>query len=227
MSSYQQLRSSRSRLSLAYVTNSEHQAYLCMVLPVKGINVLAVERLLERAPATPRSLHRDLEELLQRSEILGLSMTVRSALRHAVNASTASHGVRKRTFKGGLAPWQLRIAKESLSAELHVPINLADLASACRVSHGHFARAFRVSVGLSPTQWRVEQRLEYCRSRLSTSDDSIASIALAAGFLDQSSFSRVFIRACGMSPTDWRRAFRSALRASVGPPPGVVTAHGG
>lgn len=110
-----------------------------------------------------------------------------------------------RLIKGGLAPWQERRAKEMLAADLAGATPLAEIAEACGLSSGHFARAFRRSTGLAPHAWLLKARVEHAMTLLRRPDPSLSEIALACGFADHSHFSRVFTRQTGQSPRDWRR----------------------
>ncbi len=88
--------------------------------------------------------------------------------------------------QGGLAPWQERRAKEMLAGDLRGGGGLHEIAVACGLSAGHFARAFRRSTGLPPHAWLQQLRV-----------DTAA---------DQSHFTRVFTRNVGASPAAWRRS---------------------
>jgi AraC-like DNA-binding protein len=120
----------------------------------------------------------------------------------------ASRGGFRRTaplIKGGLAPWQERRAKEMLVADLAAATPVAEIAKACGLSVGHFARAFRVSTGLAPHSWLLRARVDHAMTLLRQRSPSLSEIALACGFADQSHLSRVFTRQIGMSPRRWRR----------------------
>ena len=107
--------------------------------------------------------------------------------------------------QGGLAAWQERRAKELISANLEGNLSTGDLARECSLSAGHFARAFRRSTGLSPHQWLVWCRVEKARGLLRDGGLSLAEIARACGFADQSHFTRAYTRLRGISPGAWRR----------------------
>jgi AraC family transcriptional regulator len=107
--------------------------------------------------------------------------------------------------QGGLAAWQERRAKELISANLEGKLSTRDLARECSLSVGHFARAFRRSTDLSPHQWLVWCRVEKARGLLRDSGLSLAEIARACGFADQSHFTRAYTRLRGISPGAWRR----------------------
>jgi AraC-like DNA-binding protein len=107
--------------------------------------------------------------------------------------------------RGGLAPWQERRAKELLSANLSGDISLGMVARECGLSPDYFSRAFRGTTGVTPHVWLQMRRVSEAKVLLGTSALSLADIALACGFADQSHFSRVFSRHTGESPGAWRR----------------------
>jgi AraC family transcriptional regulator len=109
------------------------------------------------------------------------------------------------TAHGGLAAWQKHRAKEILSADLTGDIALAQLAGECGLSLGHFARAFRKSIGVPPHQWLQQCRIDRAKLLLRDRRMSLPEIALASGFGDQSHFTRIFKKATGTSPGAWRR----------------------
>jgi AraC family transcriptional regulator len=117
-------------------------------------------------------------------------------------ATTAIEG---QSVRRGLAPWQERRAKEAMNASLGKDISIAQLASECGLSSGHFARAFRQTTGRPPHRWLLERRLEVAQGLLSNSQMSLPQIASACGFSDQSHFSRAFSQMTGTSPGAWRR----------------------
>lgn len=88
-------------------------------------------------------------------------------------------------------------------------VGLEELARVCGLSRSHFARAFKATVGLSPFQWLVAQRVEQAKSMLLNSDLPVGEIGLACGFSDQSHFTRIFVKYTGIAPAAWRRVRRS------------------
>jgi transcriptional regulator GlxA family with amidase domain len=107
--------------------------------------------------------------------------------------------------RGGLAAWQERRAKELMGANLQRDVSTADVATECALSAGHFARAFRRSTGLSPHQWLLQRRIDEAHGLLRDRRLSLAEIARACGFADQSHFTKAYTRLRGITPGAWRR----------------------
>jgi AraC family transcriptional regulator len=127
---------------------------------------------------------------------------------HLAQAYGGLRGAQHR-FKGVLAPWQERQAKEMLLADLSGATSLATIAAACGLSVDHFARAFRKSTGLPPHAWLNRARVERAMTLIRERRQSLSEIALACGFVDQSHFTRVFVRRVGVAPGAWRRSVSS------------------
>jgi len=106
-----------------------------------------------------------------------------------------------------LAAWQEKRAKEIMLEDLQADLSMADVASQCGLSAGHFARAFRVSTGLPPHRWRLQRRIARARDLLRSSAEPLVEIGLKCGFADQSHFTKTFTRLVGLSPGVWRRRF--------------------
>jgi AraC-like DNA-binding protein len=111
-----------------------------------------------------------------------------------------------RPARGGLAPWQVRRAKEILCTNLDGRVQLKEVARECRLSVSHFSRAFRRSMGVAPHNWLLTRRVEVAKEKLRDDRLSLSDVALACGFADQSHLTRVFTRMVGISPGAWRRA---------------------
>ncbi len=108
--------------------------------------------------------------------------------------------------KGGLAPWQERRACDALAARLEGDISLKEIAAECGLSVSHFSRAFRQSTGLPPHRWLLRHRVQVAKVLMEDHRQTLAQIAVASGFADQSHFTRVFAKHVGVSPGAWRRA---------------------
>lgn len=108
--------------------------------------------------------------------------------------------------RGGLASWQERRAIAYMEERLDQSFPVADVAEACGLSVNHFSRAFRRSIGKPPHRWLLDRRIRRAQDMLRINHLSLADIALACGFAEQSHFTRVFTRTVGMPPGAWRRS---------------------
>jgi len=105
---------------------------------------------------------------------------------------------------GVLATWQERRAVEFLAAHISTPFSIADLAAECDLSRSYFIKAFGVTFGKTPYRWLMEFRLVRAKEMLKE-QYTLADIAAACGFSDQSHFTRAFVGATGTSPGNWRK----------------------
>jgi AraC family transcriptional regulator len=148
-------------------------------------------------------LQRVLERRDRASEVLTDHVTL------ALQTHFAQHyggmRIRSQSTRGALAPWQLRLAKEMLTAHLGSRVSIAQISSECGLSASHFARAFKCSTGMSPYRWLVGRRIEKAADLLRRSALSVAEIALICGFSDQSHLTRIFGTTKGATPGRWRR----------------------
>ena len=105
------------------------------------------------------------------------------------------------------ARW-LERAREILHAHSSETLRLNDIARAVDIHPVHLAREFRKAYGCTLGEYLRGLRIEFCCTRLASSDDSLVEIALTAGFASQSHFSRVFKRHTGTTPSEFRSSYR-------------------
>lgn len=118
-----------------------------------------------------------------------------------------------RARRGGLAPWQEKRVKEVIQAKLAGELSVGDLARECNLSHRHFCRAFRHSVGDSPHSYIQTARIDKAKKLLVGTDLKLTDVGSACGFADQAHFTRVFTQFAGMTPGIWRRNTASMIPA--------------
>lgn len=106
---------------------------------------------------------------------------------------------------GGLAGWQARMVRQLAAAQL-AALTVGAMATAVGLSPHHFSRAFRMTFGLPPREWLVQQRLGHAKMRLLETSDTVDQIALSLGYKSGSQLSRAFRARFGMSPRAFRRA---------------------
>jgi AraC-like DNA-binding protein len=112
------------------------------------------------------------------------------------------------SVRGGLPPRVVRRLREHIDSNIGQRISVEALAKLANLSIWYFARAFKQSVGVTPHNYLMRQRVERAMELLSGTDMRLSEIALATGFADQSHFSRRFRQHVGMSPRDYRWSIR-------------------
>jgi AraC family transcriptional regulator len=107
-------------------------------------------------------------------------------------------------YTGGLLEHQLKRVTEYIHEYLGQDIMLSDLAQLLGMSQFHFGRCFKQSIGMSPHQYVIQQRVEKAKHLLSSTDLAIADIALQCGFNSQSHFGQWFRKVNGVTPKAYR-----------------------
>jgi AraC family transcriptional regulator len=114
-----------------------------------------------------------------------------------------------RTQVERIPPRWLRQVRDLLHESFRQHLTLDGIAGSVGVHPAHLARVFRQLHGCTVGDYVRSLRIEYACHCLRTSDTALATIALAAGFSDQSHFSRVFKRQTGVSPAVFRESLVS------------------
>jgi AraC-like DNA-binding protein len=112
------------------------------------------------------------------------------------------------TARGGMGFGSLRRTREHIERQLAHKISLPELAGIAGLSAGHFSRAFKQSVGMSPHRYLLQRRIAAAADLIRNTDRPLAEVALNVGFSDQSHFTRVFARESGETPSAFRRRYR-------------------
>lgn len=107
-------------------------------------------------------------------------------------------------YQGGLPQHQLRQVLEYIDTHLDGEIRLINLAQLLDMSQFHFSRLFKQSIGISPHQYLIQQRVERAKKFLKQTDLSIVQIALECGFNSHSHLTKQFRQITGMTPKAYR-----------------------
>src|SRR5580692_10067856 len=109
--------------------------------------------------------------------------------------------------RGGLNSARLRKIRELVYAKMEEDLSLEEMAQAVGLSTAHFARMFRKSMGETPHQFVLRQRLERAKAMLRAPHSRVLDVALGCGFKTQQHFAQAFREIWGVSPTEYRQDF--------------------
>jgi AraC family transcriptional regulator len=107
-------------------------------------------------------------------------------------------------FEGGLSERQLLQILDYIHEHLHKDIKLIDLAGLLGISQFHFSHLFKQSLGTTPYQYLLQQRVERAKQLLKQNNHSIMEIAFLCGFNSHSHLSKQFRQLAGMTPKAYR-----------------------
>jgi AraC family transcriptional regulator len=109
------------------------------------------------------------------------------------------------TFLGGLPKFSLEKVLDYIDVHLNQEITLLQLADSIGMSQYYFCRLFKQSLGITPHQYLLQQRVERAKQLLLKHEFPIADIALQCGFANQSHLNRQFKRIVGVTPFVFQR----------------------
>lgn len=107
-------------------------------------------------------------------------------------------------WNGGLSDRQILRVIDYINAHLAQDIKLSDLAELLGLSQFHFGRLFKQSVGITPHQYLLQQRVERAKQLLKETELSVMDIALLCGFSSHSHLGKWFRQHTGMTPKTYR-----------------------
>ena len=112
----------------------------------------------------------------------------------------------ERAGRGGSHPRAVAEAVRFIQDNYARDVSLNDIAEAVHLSPFHVARLFKQALGISPHQYLIQVRVHSARSLLlaGSGGRSLAEVATAVGFADQSHLTRHFKRLLGLTPKQLR-----------------------
>jgi AraC family transcriptional regulator len=97
-----------------------------------------------------------------------------------------------------------------VDVDLAANLQVDRLAETAGMSRAHFVRQFSAVMGMPPSDFVLERRLERIERLLLATDMSVVAIAAAVGFADANYLAKAFRRRRGMAPLEFRAQGRLA-----------------
>lgn len=109
---------------------------------------------------------------------------------------------------GGLSDRQILQVTDYINHHLSDSLKIEDLATHLGISKFNFSRLFKKSIGISPHQYVMQQRIERAKQLLIKADFSISNIALKCGFNSHAHLGKYFRTSTGMTPKAYRQTLQ-------------------
>ena len=116
-------------------------------------------------------------------------------------------GHSKELIKGGLSPRVQARVLDYMQQHLSEEITIEQLASEACMSTYHFSHMFKQSVGLSPYQFLLKQRMSFAAAELKQ-QTTIGHVGELCGYSNPSRFARSFKTTFGVTPKAYQDASR-------------------
>jgi len=104
-----------------------------------------------------------------------------------------------------LPGYKLRRITDWMAEHAAEDFNLAQLAAQVGLSKFHFDRLFKSAMGVSPSRYHINLRMDAARRLLRETKKSVVTVALEVGYANPSHFAQLCRRETGLSPSDYRR----------------------
>jgi AraC family transcriptional regulator len=156
-------------------------------------------------PALNSLMERLHEELLRREasplfvQGIGQAIAIHLARNYAETVKELRSG------SPSLPGYKLQRLTEWMAEHLSEDLELEQLAAQTGLSKFHFHRLFKAAVGVSPSRYHLNLRMEQAKRLLRETKQSIVAVGLEVGYANPSHFAQLFRRETGLSPSEYRR----------------------
>jgi AraC family transcriptional regulator len=110
-----------------------------------------------------------------------------------------------RAASPSLPGYKLKEVTDWMAQHITEDLKLDQLAAQVGLSKFHFDRLFKRAIGLSPSGYQIDLRMNEARRLLRETKKSILDVALDVGYTNPSHFAKLFRRENGLTPSKYRR----------------------
>ncbi|GAB4386768.1 MAG: AraC family transcriptional regulator [Elainellaceae cyanobacterium] len=150
-----------------------------------------------------RSLISELETDQPHSRLFVNSLTIALAIHLLRHYSDLHQPLREDPNR--LPQRKLRQAIAYINEHFVTDLTIAAIADELEMSQYYFSRLFKRSMGVSPYQYVMQQRIDRAKYLLRTTSLSVADIALQSGFSNQNQLAIQFRKFTGTTPIEYRK----------------------
>ena len=116
-----------------------------------------------------------------------------------------SHRLRNEEYSSKLPIYKLQLVLNYIDNNLDGNIGLSEIAQQIGMSKYYFCRLFKKSMGITPYQYVIQQRVYKAKQLLLQPEMSIVDIALQCGFNSHSHLTTYFRLVTGITPKAYRK----------------------
>lgn len=135
----------------------------------------------------------------------------------------ATYVPREQTF--GIPPRRLARVIEYIRNNLDTPLAVSALCRIAEMSQSHFSKLFKLSTGLTPHQFVLQERINRSKELLRQGHAKLVDVALGVGFENQAHFTTVFGNLVGMTPRQFQRSADDYFGVMYGRPLEMALSH--
>lgn len=150
-----------------------------------------------------RSLSAELESSHVGSRLFADSLAIALSIHLIRHYSNWQQPLRE--DRGGLPQRKLQQAITYIQEHLTQDLSVTAIADELEMSQYYFSRLFKQSIGVSPYQYVMQQRIEQAKNLLRTTSLSVAAIAARVGFSNSNQLAIQFRKFTNTTPSNYRR----------------------
>jgi AraC family transcriptional regulator len=145
------------------------------------------------------------EELLRRKASPLYLQGIAQAIAIHLARNYAETVKESRSGSPSLPGFRLRQITDWMAENIAEEFNLDRLAARAGLSKFYFNRLFKTAMGMSPSRYHINLRMDAARRLLRETKKSVVEVALDVGYANPSHFAQLFRRETGQAPSDYRR----------------------